>query len=98
MREHSLMEARKAPWRACARLWACVTVAAAGGLPRAHAQEAPAAAPKSQAAKNEIEQVEVIAPAPLPGLGVNINQVPANIQTIDARQIEKSHPMDSSEA
>jgi outer membrane receptor protein involved in Fe transport len=49
-------------------------------------------------AKNEIEQIEVIAPAPLPGLGVNINQVPANVQTIDARQIGKSHPVDSSEA
>jgi iron complex outermembrane recepter protein len=93
-----LIEARKAPWRARVRLWACVTVAAAAGLPRAPAQDAPAAAQKSQAAKNEIEQVEVIAPAPLPGLGVNINQVPANIQTIDAQQIEKSHPMDSSEA
>ena len=52
----------------------------------------------AQATTNEIQTIEVIAPAPLPGLGVNINQVPANVQTIDAKQIDKSHPVDSSEA
>jgi len=46
---------------------------------------------------NEIRTVEVIAPAPLPGLGVNINQVPANVQSIDARRIGKEHPVDASQ-
>jgi iron complex outermembrane recepter protein len=61
-----------------------------------HAQQV--VAESDNKARNEIEQIEVIAPAPLPGLGVNINQIPANVQTIDAKQIEKSHPVDSSEA
>lgn len=47
---------------------------------------------------NELPTIEIIAPAPLPGLGVNINQIPANVQTIGASQIGKSHPVDSSEA
>ncbi len=64
----------------------------------AHARETPPAEVGNERASNELESVEVFAPAPLPGLGVNINQVPANIQTIDARRIEKSHPVDSSEA
>ncbi|HUD25036.1 MAG TPA: TonB-dependent receptor [Burkholderiaceae bacterium] len=80
-----------------ARSWARAFAIGALALP-AHAQEAAPADQKSPQTKNEIEQIEIIAPAPLPGLGVNINQVPANIQTIDARQIGKSHPIDSSEA
>jgi iron complex outermembrane receptor protein len=91
------MEAQTAAWHGCVRFAACALVIGALSPP-AHAQEAAPADPKSQKTKNEIEQVEVIAPAPLPGLGVNINQVPANIQTIGAQQIEQSHPVDSSEA
>lgn len=64
----------------------------------AQAQETMLAESTPQPTTNEIQTIEVIAPAPLPGLGVNVNQVPANVQTIDARQIEKSHPVDSSEA
>ena len=64
----------------------------------AQAQETMLAETTPQPTTNEIQTIEVIAPAPLPGLGVNVNQVPANVQTIDARQIEKSHPVDSSEA
>ncbi|MBV8208947.1 MAG: TonB-dependent receptor plug domain-containing protein, partial [Burkholderiaceae bacterium] len=88
------------------KLWACL-LSAAALLPAGQAQQVaqeqqvaqqvdPAAKP-AQPTTNEIEQVEVIAPAPLPGLGVNINQIPANVQSIGAKQIEKSHPMDSSE-
>jgi iron complex outermembrane receptor protein len=91
------MQVLDAAWRAGVQVRAGVC-ALGTLLPLAHAQEAPASAQKSSSPKNEIEQVEVIAPAPLPGLGVNINQVPANIQTISARQIENSHPTDSSEA
>jgi outer membrane receptor protein involved in Fe transport len=47
---------------------------------------------------NELPSVDVVDTAPLPGLPVNISQIPANVQTIDARQIQKSHPVDSSEA
>ncbi|HUN94204.1 MAG TPA: TonB-dependent receptor [Burkholderiaceae bacterium] len=49
-------------------------------------------------AKNELPTAEVVAPAPLPGLGVNLNQIPANVQTIDARQLDRQRPVDSSEA
>jgi iron complex outermembrane receptor protein len=80
-----------------ARLFAGAFAAGALSL-TAHAQDTTVAEQTAQPVTNEIPTVEVIAPAPLPGLGVNINQVPANVQTIDARQIEKSHPVDSSEA
>jgi outer membrane receptor protein involved in Fe transport len=60
------------------------------------AQEA--ASTQTAQTTNELPTVEIVAPAPLPGLGVNVNQIPANVQTVDARQIQKSHPMDSSEA
>jgi iron complex outermembrane receptor protein len=78
-----------------ARRWAFAC--ALGALaPRAPAQQA--GPPETAPTTNELPTVEVIAPAPLPGLGVNIRQVPANVQTIDAGRIEASHPMDSSEA
>jgi len=75
------------------------TCAFALGLPwlDAPAQQA-LLAEAAQPTTNEIPTIEVIAPAPLPGLGVNVNQVPANVQTIDAKQIGKSHPTESSEA
>jgi iron complex outermembrane receptor protein len=77
----------------------CAGALAAGALSlTAHAQDTTLADQAAQPVTNEMQTVEVIAPAPLPGLGVNINQVPANVQTIDARQIEKSHPNDSSDA
>jgi iron complex outermembrane recepter protein len=91
------MEGQTAARRAGARLLGCI-ITFAPLLQAAQSQDPPADAQKPQTTKNEIEQVEVIAPAPLPGLGVNINHVPANIQSIDAQQIDKSHPMDSSEA
>ena len=47
---------------------------------------------------NELPSIDVVDTAPLPGLPVNIRQIPANVQSVDARQIQKSHPVDSSEA
>jgi outer membrane receptor protein involved in Fe transport len=64
--------------------------------PGAHAQQAPSG--EAMPASNELPAVEVVAPAPLPGLGVDLRQVPANVQTIDARRLEKDHPVDASEA
>jgi len=91
------MRAAKGEGRGCARSWAWAW--AIGAVPWiVHAQTATPAGQTGAPPTNEIQTIEVIAPAPLPGLGVNINQVPANVQTIDARQIDRSHPMDSSEA
>jgi iron complex outermembrane receptor protein len=91
------MKASRSVWSHFPRF--CAGAFAAGALSlTAHAQDTTLAEQTAQPVTNEIPTLEVIAPAPLPGLGVNINQVPANIQTIGAKQIEKSHPMDSSEA
>ena len=77
----------------CQGVYALVVGALSVGAP---AQDA---APGQMAkTTNELPTVDVVAPAPLPGLGVNVNQIPANVQTISARQIQKSHPMDTSEA
>ncbi len=90
------MKARPGAWhgraRSCAYLLTFGTLAWDAG-----AQEA-IVAETAQPTSNEIPTVEVVAPGPLPGFGVNQNQVPANVQTIDAKQVGKSHPMDSSEA
>ncbi len=82
--------------RISARQWACACAIAAASLTAKADDDVPAQT--AQPATNEMPTVEVVAPAPLPGLGVNINQIPANVQTIGAKQIEKSHPIDSSEA
>jgi iron complex outermembrane recepter protein len=90
------MEAGPGTWHGGVRLCACA-LAIASVAWDARAQET-LVAQTAQPPTNEIPTVEVIAPGPLPGLGVKINQVPANVQTIDAKQIEKSRPMESSEA
>jgi iron complex outermembrane receptor protein len=87
----------QAGWAGRGRPRQWVYALAIGALaPAAHAQQAVVA--QATQTTNEPQTVEIIAPAPLPGLGVNINQVPANVQTIGAKQIDKSHPVDSSEA
>jgi iron complex outermembrane recepter protein len=90
------MSARSRAWHGPARSCACVL--AIGFLAWDAGAQETIVAQTAQPATNEIPTVEVVAPGPLPGFGVNLNQVPANVQTIDAKQIGKSHPMESSEA
>lgn len=55
-----------------------------------------AAAAQAQPAPAQLERVEVIGITPLPGLGVPKDQVPSNVQTAKAADIEASHAPDLS--
>src|SRR6266436_9476619 len=72
-----------------ARLAFAVSLALSGGL--AHgAEENPAAA-------LEAPTVEIIGTTPLPGIGVPINQVPANVQAATGADIQKQKTLDLSD-
>ncbi len=57
---------------------------------------APAAVALAQSATPEVQRVEVVGITPLPGLGVPKDQVPANVQTARAADIERSQAADLS--
>jgi iron complex outermembrane receptor protein len=88
---------RVRPWGWHGRVRSCACLFALGALVRDAAAQETLVAQTAQPTTNEMPTVEVVAPAPLPGLGVSANQIPANVQSIGAKQIEKSHPVDSSE-
>ncbi|MGC1521213.1 MAG: Plug domain-containing protein, partial [Steroidobacteraceae bacterium] len=48
-----------------------------------------AAAPDNPATAHELPQITVIATAPLSGLGLPLNQVPANVQTADSKDLQR---------
>jgi iron complex outermembrane receptor protein len=76
--------------------WPALALALGFACAIAQGQEADPA--EAAQASNELPAIEVVAPAPLPGLGVDLRQIPANVQSIEAARIEKSHPVDASEA
>jgi len=49
---------------------------------------------QNPAAVLELPGVEVVGTTPLPGLGVPISRVPANVQTANSREIEKQQTLD----
>jgi outer membrane receptor protein involved in Fe transport len=75
----------------------CGLVCIAGSaLPRAaSAADADASAlPSNPATAQELQQVIVIGNAPLPGLGLPLNQIPANVQTADSRDMQRQQTLD----
>src|SRR6184192_2075820 len=73
-------------------VWALGICAARGADPPASTQApAPAANP---ATAQELPQVVVIANAPLSGLGLPANEIPANVQTADSRQMQRQQSLD----
>jgi outer membrane receptor protein involved in Fe transport len=57
-------------------------------LPTAAANERAAAAPAGNpAAAQELQQITVIGNTPLPGLGLPLNQIPANVQTANSQDM-----------
>jgi outer membrane receptor protein involved in Fe transport len=72
--------------RGLSALVAC-TVGVFAQLAAAAEGEGPASA--NAAAVQELPQVVVIANTPLPGLGLPLNQVPSNVQTADAQQMQR---------
>ncbi|TLY80702.1 MAG: Plug domain-containing protein [Gammaproteobacteria bacterium] len=73
-------------------VWALGVCAARAADPPASTQApAPAANP---ATAQELPQVVVIANAPLSGLGLPANEIPANVQTADSRQMQRQQSLD----
>jgi outer membrane receptor protein involved in Fe transport len=79
-----------------ARLWAACALAAtvcAVGTSRTSAAEAASSGPSNPAASQELPQVVVIGTTPLPGLGVPLNEVPANVQTGDSKDMQRQQAL-----
>jgi iron complex outermembrane receptor protein len=75
----------------------CGLVCIAGSaMPRAaSAADADASAlPSNPATAQELQQVIVIGNAPLPGLGLPLNQIPANVQTADSKDMQRQQTLD----
>jgi outer membrane receptor protein involved in Fe transport len=64
--------------------WVCVTGSALPGA---------AAAADNPAAAQELQQVVVIGNAPLPGLGLPLNHIPANVQTADSEEMQRQQTL-----
>src|SRR5580704_2713754 len=71
------------------RLCGLVCVAGAA-LPAAAQVEAPS----NPATAQELSQILVIGNAPLPGYGLPMNQVPANVQTADSKDMQRQQTLD----
>jgi outer membrane receptor protein involved in Fe transport len=50
-------------------------------------------APSNPATAQELQQVTVIGNAPLPGLGLPLNQIPANVQTANSEDLERQQAL-----
>src|ERR1700719_181896 len=67
--------------------WMAIALVAASGA--ASGQERDAASPPSNpATAQELKQIVVIGNAPLPGLGLPLNEVPSNVQTADSKDLQ----------
>jgi len=72
-----------------------VTITAAAQAPCAWSQEEQSPQALSNAATaRELPQVVVIGTAPLPGLGLPINEVPSNVQTADSKDMQRQQALD----
>src|SRR6202162_15454 len=58
------------------------------------AAAADADAPANPAAAQELQQVVVIGNAPLPGLGLPLNRIPANVQTANSEDMQRQQSLD----
>src|SRR4029077_12034356 len=76
---------------------ACALCAIAVGAARGAEPAAPSAAPASganPATGQRLPQVVVIANAPLSGLGLPANEIPANVQTADSKEMQRRETRD----
>ena len=81
----------------CAVAGACAVCAIAVAAARAAELDGPVAATGSvgnPATAQELPQVVVIANTPLAGLGLPANEIPANVQTTDSRQMRRQQTLD----
>src|ERR1700744_5022805 len=81
------------------RLWSSISFAASAVALAAHtadtacAAEAPAA-PGNPATVQERPQVVVIGNTPLPGLGLPLYEIPANVQTANSADLARQQSLD----
>ena len=78
-------------------LGACTACVMTVGAARAAEPVTPAAAPASvanPATAQELPQVVVIANAPLSGLGLPANEIPANVQTANSKEMQRQQTLD----
>jgi outer membrane receptor protein involved in Fe transport len=75
--------------RALGFFWAAIAV-----LPAVAWADDPETVPTNAAAAREAPQVVVIGTAPLPGLGLPLNQVPANVQTGNSEDMQRQQTLD----
>jgi outer membrane receptor protein involved in Fe transport len=76
------------------RLWSLICFAASalpGAASAADAASAPS--PGNPASAQELPQVLVIANTPLPGLGLPLNEVPANVQTAGSEDMQRQQTL-----
>jgi len=62
-------------------------------VPLAADADAPASVPSNPATVAELPQVTVIANTPLAGLGLPLNQIPANVQTADSSAMQRQQTL-----
>src|SRR5258708_9973016 len=54
----------------------------------------PSAVPSNPATAQELKEITVIGNTPLQGLGLPLNQIPANVQTADAADMQRPQTLD----
>jgi len=83
-----------AHWRLVPTLRGLLSMVAAALPVSASALDTDAAAvPSNPATAQELQQIVVIGNAPLPGLGLPMNQVPANVQTADSQDMQRQQTL-----
>jgi outer membrane receptor protein involved in Fe transport len=75
------------------RRWRVIGVAAAALPPVASAGDTAVAVPSNPATAQELPQVTVIGNTPLAGLGLPLNQIPANVQTAASRDMQRQQTL-----
>jgi outer membrane receptor protein involved in Fe transport len=63
-------------------------------IPLAYAAETEAGPPTNPATAEELPQIIVIGTTPLSGLGLPMNQIPANVQTGDSKEMQRQQTLD----
>jgi outer membrane receptor protein involved in Fe transport len=82
-------------WKPIRTLCACVCLTAAA-LPivASAGDQAAVKPPGNPATAQELQQITVIGNTPLPGLGLPLNQIPANVQTADSSDMQRQQSLD----
>jgi outer membrane receptor protein involved in Fe transport len=78
----------------CIAVWALPLAASAADADPAAVPDKAAAVPSNAATAQELKEITVIGNTPLQGLGLPMNQIPANVQTADAADMQRQQTLD----